>query len=222
MEYRTVVLDEAIAAAPDFSQLVILGAGLDSRAWRLPRLAGKRVFEVDHPATQSWKKSQTQGLRSQADEVHFVPVDFERDKLSECLAKAGHSPNERTFWLWEGVTMYLDREAIGATLASAASRSAPGSTLALTYFCRPFPIQAFRWIGEPFRAHFKPAELETFAGRFGWGKVSDCGQADLEALVSPKGPFANTALWRKATHRWAVERIWVGRHGQAGPSKPTR
>src|SRR5213075_1945870 len=89
MAARTMAIDEAVkgAASP---QVVILGAGLDGRAWRMQELRGAVVFEVDHPDSQSDKRGRVGGLTQTAREVSFVPVDFERDRLDEALAKSGH------------------------------------------------------------------------------------------------------------------------------------
>ena len=98
------------AVAAGVSQCVVLGAGLDTFAYRNP-YAGLRVFEVDHPATQEWK----QELLARAgitvpDSVTYVPVDFERESLAERLRAAGLG-SEATFFSWLGVTPYLSREA---------------------------------------------------------------------------------------------------------------
>ena len=92
------------AGAP---QVVILGAGLDGRAWRMPELRDVTVFEVDHPDSQREKAARAAALLRVAREVRFVPVDFTRDRLDEPLAAAGHDPARPTTWIWEGVVMYL-------------------------------------------------------------------------------------------------------------------
>src|SRR5512146_1879492 len=106
---RTMVIDEALRSslAP---QLVLLGAGLDARAWRMDELASTVAFEVDHPAMQPHKQRKVEGLRPAAREVRFVPVDFESQSLGERLAAAGHDASVRTFWIWEGVIPYLRLE----------------------------------------------------------------------------------------------------------------
>src|SRR5207245_167359 len=130
MAVRTVAIDEEVraAAAP---QVVILGAGFDGRAWRMPELAGTVVFEVDHPDTQRDKVARAAALPRLAREIRFVPVDFTRESLEEKLAAAGHDPARPTTWLWEGVVMYLTRPEIQATLAVVARRSTPGSRLVI-------------------------------------------------------------------------------------------
>lgn len=135
IEMRTRAIDAAVCegVAAGASQLVILGAGLDARAWRMAHLADVRVFEVDHPSTQAFKRERVGARRPTARDVRFVAVDFARDALGDALAAAGHDANAPTFWIWEGVTPYLPREAVRATLAAVRTRSAPRSRIAVTY-----------------------------------------------------------------------------------------
>jgi methyltransferase (TIGR00027 family) len=114
-------------------QVVILGAGFDSRAHRIDALAGAHVFEVDHPATQAEKRRLDSGLARTCSELTYVACDFERDVLADRLEAAGHRPDEPTFWIWEGVTLYLDDAALDATLSAIAACSARGSTLLVEY-----------------------------------------------------------------------------------------
>ncbi|MCX4246931.1 class I SAM-dependent methyltransferase [Paraliomyxa miuraensis] len=132
---RRAAIDEALeqAIAAGATQLVVLGAGLDARPWRLATLRGVTVFEVDHPATQRGKQRRVAQRPALAADVRFVAVDFERDALAERLASSGHDPTVRTAWIWEGVTPYLHPAAIEATLADVGDRSAPGSRLLVTY-----------------------------------------------------------------------------------------
>ena len=124
-------LEKAVHAGA--RQVVILGAGLDTRAFRLRVLAETTVYEVDHPATQAAKRERTVPLHPLARSLVFVAVDFERDSLSTRLKDAGHLPAVPTAWVWEGVVMYLSDAALSSTLASVARSSAPGSTLIVHY-----------------------------------------------------------------------------------------
>ena len=131
---RVTAIDQAlIQAGVGVAQVVILGAGLDTRAYRLDALARATVYEVDHPNTQRYKAAQTEGLPVRARRLVRVPVDFERDRLDAQLAQAGHDPHQPTVWVWEGVSMYLEDPALMATLQQVHARSAPGSTLILHY-----------------------------------------------------------------------------------------
>jgi methyltransferase (TIGR00027 family) len=129
---RTVAIDDAIAerAAP---QVVILGAGLDSRAWRMGELAGVPVFEVDQPASQQDKRMRAIGLEMPKADVRFVAVDFGRDRLDAALEEAGHDAGRATTWVWEGVVPYLTRPEVRDTMRVVSMRSAPGSRLVVCY-----------------------------------------------------------------------------------------
>jgi methyltransferase (TIGR00027 family) len=208
-QFRTVVLDRAIGWAPVFDQLVILGAGLDGRAWRLPGLSGVTVFEVDHPSTQALKRERTAGWRPIASAVQFVPMDFRRDDLCQRLQAAGHDPARPTFWLWEGVTMYLAPEVVSATLASLATMSAPHSGLALTYLGKKDGHVPSSWfltlIGEPVRSAFAPPELAQLASAAGWATSSDTGIGEWKQELAPE-----LALSERAVGLQWNERVWVG------------
>jgi methyltransferase (TIGR00027 family) len=112
---------------------VLLGAGLDSFAYRSPRSHGLRVFEVDHPATQAWKRERlaATALRA-ADEIRFVAVDFTVDALIDRLTDLGFDRSQPAFVSWLGVTQYLTVDAIDATL-EAIGRLCPGTELVMEY-----------------------------------------------------------------------------------------
>jgi len=184
---RTVAIDEAVraAAAP---QVVILGAGLDGRAWRMSELRDAVVFEVDHPDSQREKQARAAALARVAREVRFVPVDFTRDRLDDALAAAGHDPTRPTTWIWEGVVMYLERAAIEATLTVVQRRSAPGSHLILLYLSRAMilPLVGFflRRVGEPIRSLFTPDQMRALLARHGFTVTRDEGLPDIAARLS--------------------------------------
>ena len=154
MALRTAAIDAAVrdAVAGGATQLVILGAGYDGRAWRMPALGDVTVYEVDHPTPQADKRTHLSELPATTASVRFVPVDFERDSLDDALDRAGHDRASPTCWIWEGVVMYLTREAMRATLAAVAARSAPGSSLIVNYHTSLGRIWArlmLRLAGEP-------------------------------------------------------------------------
>ncbi len=128
---RTVMIDRAVPSG--CSQLVILGAGLDTRAFRMQELAHAAVFEVDHPSTQQVKRAKVATLPLAARALHFVPLDFERDTLAASLDAAGHQREIATTWISEGVVMYLTLAALRAQLRSVHALSAPGSVLIVNY-----------------------------------------------------------------------------------------
>jgi methyltransferase (TIGR00027 family) len=150
------------AVARGAKQLVILGAGYDGRAWRMPELKDIDVFEVDHPSTQAHKEARAAELQSPFGNVKFVSVDFTIDNLSMKLDAAGHDSSMPTCWIWEGVVMYLTRDAMRDTLSNIARRSARGSTLIINYHMvnrRFLASMLFRLIGEPQISAWTPDEM---------------------------------------------------------------
>src|SRR6516162_76122 len=117
------------------TQLVILGAGFDTRAYRFEKLlAGKRVIEVDYRSTQHLKKRRLQSaLGSLPAYVNFAEIDFQRDKLLDVLEKAGYQSREKTFFIWEGVSYYLSGAAVRETLRSIAGNAPSGSSLVMDF-----------------------------------------------------------------------------------------
>ncbi len=180
---RTAAIDRAVRDAIEngATQLVILGAGYDGRAWRLPELAGVKVFEVDHPATQGDKRAHLAELPPATGIVSFVPIDFERESLDTVLGRAGHERSSPTCWIWEGVVMYLTREAMRDTLAGIGGRSAPGSTLIVNYHTahrRLFARLMFRLIGEPQISAWTREEMAADLRSAGFVVREDSGMAD--------------------------------------------
>jgi methyltransferase (TIGR00027 family) len=180
---RTAAIDTAVrdAIAAGATQLVILGAGYDGRAWRMPELAGVHVFEVDHPATQGDKRTHMAELSPASGIVSLVSIDFERESLGAALDRAGHNRSSPTCWIWEGVVMYLTRDAMRATLGGIAGRSAPESTLIVNYHTlhrRLFARLIFRLIGEPQISAWTREEMATDLRAFGFVVQEDSGMAD--------------------------------------------
>jgi len=180
---RTAAIDTAVrdAIAAGAKQLVILGAGYDGRAWRMPELAGVKVFEVDHPATQGFKRAHLSELPPPKAIVTFVSMNFETESLDSALQRAGHDRSTPTCWIWEGVVMYLRRDVMRATLASIAGRSAPGSTLIVNYHTihRGFVARLiFRLIGEPQISAWTPEEMAADLRSAGFVVRDDSGMTD--------------------------------------------
>jgi methyltransferase (TIGR00027 family) len=139
MIVRTRFIDEALAQAiaDGATQVVVLGAGFDSHAYRCgPLLAGARVFEVDRPGTQAFKRHRVSEVTgSLPSNLTYVAADFEHEDLAAVLRRHGCDPAERTFFILEGVTMYLPEEAVHGTLRLVASH-APGSGLVFDFVYR--------------------------------------------------------------------------------------
>ena len=123
---RTVLIDDAVRAKAS-PQLVILGAGLDGRAWRMPELSGVDVFEVDRPASQKDKRIRANDLERLVRSVTYVPVEFGRDAVGPALAMAGHQDLLPTSWIWEGVLPYLTQAEVEARSRSSRTDPRPGA-----------------------------------------------------------------------------------------------
>ncbi|HST47007.1 class I SAM-dependent methyltransferase [Jatrophihabitans sp.] len=208
---RTVAIDDAVRQrAAD--QLVILGAGLDSRAWRLPELAGTTVIEVDHPASQADKLDRIGTLAPLAGSLRFAPVRFDRDELGSALAGAGHDPARPTTWLWEGVVAYLTRGQVRATVAAIRALSAPGSRLIVNYQQPAVASMLGRVVvwamlkrggshpmaGEPWRSLWTPAALRRLLARHGFAVESD------ENLIEVAGRLGFELRQRRSTRTGRV------------------
>ena len=207
MALRTSAIDAAVrdAIAAGATQLVILGAGYDGRAWRLPELAGVQVFEVDHPATQADKRARVAELPPTRGTVTFVPVNFEREAVADALERAGHDRTSPTCWIWEGVVMYLTRDAMRATLADVAKRSAPGSTLIVNYHTSRrglFAQLIFRLIGEPQISAWTPDEMAADLRSAGFEVREDTGAVDWnERFAERRGRVERATYMRVAIAR---------------------
>ena len=145
-------------------QVVILGAGFDCRAYRLPGLRGVSVFEVDHPDTLASKRSVLERASVASSHVRFVPTDFNQRDLPLAMASAGYRESARTFFLWEGVTNYLSEAAVDATLRWC-SRAAPGSQVLFTYVHRDVLTKPRAFIG----TEQLFASLEKFGEKWTFG-----------------------------------------------------
>jgi methyltransferase (TIGR00027 family) len=199
MQVRTRLIDDALRSfvAGGGRQVVVLGAGYDCRALRMPELAGAAVYEIDHPSTQDHKLGVLEKL-AVTSPAHHVAWDFEThpmDDLPGALAEAGHDPAAPSFTIWEGVTMYLTEGAIDASLRAIASWSAPGSELAMTYVTRDTitrpslaarAVQAMvQQLGEPFKFGWAPEELPDYLAARGFTLVSDVALAEAARALLP-------------------------------------
>ena len=181
----------AACVARGMRQVVVLGAGLDTFSLRNPYAGlGVRVFEVDYPATQQWKRERLNeaGLAIPGS-LTFAPVDFERQSLADGLKAAGFDADRPAFFQWLGVVPYLTREAVFATLGFIAR--VPESEVVFDY-AEPFESYpagrrehvmavAARTasLGEPWLSLFDPCELSEMLGSIGFGEIEDLGLAEL-------------------------------------------
>lgn len=180
-------------ASCGLSQYVILGAGLDSFAQRRPETASRlRVFEVDQPAHQTWKRQRLMELGfGMPDWLRFVPVDFEAGgSWREGLAVAGFDSSKPAIVVSTGVSMYLTKDTNAATLRQVAA-FAPGSTLAMTFLLplemadaevRPgleMAAKGARASGTPFLSFFTPTEIIALAREAGFSEAQHVSASDL-------------------------------------------
>jgi len=193
--FDALLLQEVRAGA---EQVVILGAGADSRAYRFAdALAAIRVYEVDHPATAAWKQRQVRRLFGAPPErVSYVTVDFSTQTLDQALDGAEVGRAVRTVFLWEGVTAYLPPEAVDTTFASIA-RFAPGSSVVFDYLYQdalaepaPYPEGSkYRTYlakhGEPVLCGLDPATLHAHLAKHGLELVDNAGPEDLRRRHLP-------------------------------------
>ena len=180
---RTVAIDDAVREAAH-GQVVLVGAGLDSRPWRMPELGAAVVFSVDHPDSQADARQRSTALSPTARGLEYVPADLTRRPLDEALAAAStHDPAAATTWVWEGVVPYLTPEQVEATVAALARRSAPGSVLVVQYQS-PSRVAALgrRVMGlvarlsgaddpmaeEPWRSAWRPQAMAALLARHGF------------------------------------------------------
>jgi len=172
-------------------QYVVLGAGLDTFAYRNPYPEVLHVFEVDHPSTQAWKRARLEEIGiAIPGNLTFAPIDFETQTLAEGLRSAGCDPGICTFFSWLGVTPYLTAEAVAATLRFITS-APKGSGVVFDYAIPPSlltPAQrsVFAWLaqrvasaGEPWQAFFDPLQLMEDLRAMGFGYVEDKGQEEI-------------------------------------------
>ncbi len=175
-------------------QYVILGAGMDTFAFRCPEMLRRlQVFEVDHPATQDFKRQRINEARwEQPPHLHFVPVDFEKESLAEVLTRSSYDPQVPSFFSWLGVTYYLTRDAIFATLRTMADIALAGSTVIFDYLDTDAfdPGKAAKrvqrmlgeaqFLGEPMKTGFDPSTLAADLASLGLRLHEDLNPPDIQ------------------------------------------
>lgn len=191
---RARFIEDLVERSTDGSQYVLLGAGLDTFAQRRPELASRlRVFEIDQPGTQAWKRTRLDELGLGVPSwLRFVPVDFETDDWLVELARAGFDSATPALVASTGVSMYLSKEAVAATLEQVAGLAA-GSRLAMSFMVPIDQVEAeerpgiegaargARAAGTPFVSFFTPAEMLTLAREAGFKHVEHVSAGQLEA-----------------------------------------
>ena len=213
------------AVSRGVEQYVILGAGLDSFAYRRGDLMdGLRVFEVDHQGSQSWKQRRLRDLGIVLpDNLVFAPIDFERQTLREGMVSTGFDFARMAVFSWIGVTMYLTPSAIGATLGTI-SKCAAGSQVALTYNQphRVLDDNALRVtstfeaiateLGEPFVSLFVPDEIDVLLRSHGFDDIVHFGPEHARAAWFGGAPEVAIA----GAQRLVAATVTPAAHGSLG------
>ena len=199
---RTRFIDDAVMAclSHGIGQLVILGAGLDTRPYRLPGLEHVKVLEVDLPPIQEDKKRKLQSRFGRLPEnVTFVPIDFDKQNLGAILAGTVFDLSRPVVFVWEGVTQYLSDEAVRRTLAFV-GRSPPGSVLVFTYVLKSIVERHSEIPGAdklmdvvaknnaPWLFGLEPSEVTSFLRPYHLDPTEDVGNADFQTrYLEPLG-----------------------------------
>jgi methyltransferase (TIGR00027 family) len=205
------------------AQYVVLGAGLDTSAYRIPNPElPPKIWEVDHPATQAWKQERLRDAGVAVSErVTFVPIDFEHQTLPDVLAAAGFDSSAGAFFSWLGVVPYLTRSAILSTLSFVAQATQAGGGVVFDYSVTPETLtpqrraafdalsERVRAAGEPFQSFFDPAELTAELRRVGFQFAEDFSPDALNTRY-----LANRSDGLRVGHLGHV--MWAG----AAPHSP--
>lgn len=194
------------------TQLVILGAGYDSRAYRFADLLarnGGRAFEVDAPPTSLRKRAKViEVFGALPEHVRYVAVDFDREHMRTPLDAAGYDPKARTVFLWEGVTFYIGAAAVDDVLSFVKSESAPGSGIIFDYvfasvvdgtsnaFGARQTFDYLRSRGEPFTFGLDPSSVESFLAERGFALEEHLLPDEMERRFV--GDFAREEVFKVA------------------------
>jgi methyltransferase (TIGR00027 family) len=196
---RTRFAEDALAAAVErgVRQLVVLGAGLDTYAYRSTFGEQLRIFEVDHPATQAWKRERLEEAAIPIPySLTFAPIDFERQTLGQGLAAAGFDESQPTFFTWLGVVPYLTEDAVWSTLSFIASLPR-GAHVVFDYSDPPdsLPPELRAWhekraahvaeLGEAWLTFLEAGQLHPRLKALGFSEIEDLGPAQIAARFFP-------------------------------------
>jgi methyltransferase (TIGR00027 family) len=191
------------------SPYVIIGAGLDTFALRHPRLRDHlRVFEIEHPATQAFKRDRIAQARLTVPEhLQLVPADLERESVSTALTRTGFEPTLLTFFAWPGVALYLTHTSVMATLQSIADIAAPGGRLVFDYI-EPaalaseapmriqFVVDQASRLGEPILSTLEPSRLQSALAGLGFHVEEDLGPSDIQnRILGSSSGFRAVERW---------------------------
>ena len=230
---RTRFAEDALVGAIErgVRQLVILGAGLDTYAYRGIWSDRLRIFEVDHPATQAWKRKRLEEAAIAIPvTLTYAPIDFEHQALGEGLAAAGFDSSQRTFFTWLGVVPYLTGEAISSTLGFISSLP-QGAHVVFDYSNPPESLSAelrayheeraarVAEAGEAWLSFFEEADLHAKLRSLGFTEIEDLGPPQIAAHYFPhraiKSPEKGGHILRATT----VRRNTIPEASDSAPNK---
>ena len=187
--------DYLVAGLRDgLDQVVLLGAGFDTRAYRIPGISKTRVFEIDQLATQELKLERLKKIIDPLPRyVTFVPVDFNTQTLGERLLANGYDKRGKTLFIWQGVTYFLSAQGVDGTLAFIANQSGPGSSVIFDYFYNEalrdttrmdlkMMRRAARLTGEEYLFGIDEGRVEEFLAKRGFSDVRNVTFADLKPV----------------------------------------
>jgi methyltransferase (TIGR00027 family) len=207
-----------IAVAEGVKQVVNLGAGYDSRAYRFRNsMSEVRFFELDLPATVAQKKKRLAEIfGATPDWVAFVPIDFNTETLESSLKRAGYDPSQKTLFIWEGVTYYISGQAVNGTLRFVAQQSALGSSIVFDYMPSavvqgdygkyPGARRSAEFVarkGEPYTFGIREGEAEQYVKQSGLAAISDLGPDELvkKYLIRSDGSLdGQPSSWFRIMH----------------------
>ena len=211
---RTCFIDETVetALAQGISQLVILGAGFDTRAYRLKGIEQIKVFEVDLPHVQADKKARVQKRFGRIPaNVTFIPIDFDTQTLDTVFAGSPFDSSKPAIFVWEGVTQYIPESAVNQTLAFV-GKSAPGSHIVFTYVLKsiierrsgiPGAVEMMDYVARssPWIFGLEPSEVASFLQPFHLKLLADVGSSDYQVkYLQPHHREVFTAEAERAVH----------------------
>lgn len=196
-----------VAVNAGVQQYVILGAGFDTFAFRRKDMLNRlSVFEIDHPATQAFKKQRIAELGWVIpSQLSFIAVDFNQESLASALRESTFDPQCKSFFSWLGVTMYLDRSDVFSTLSSIAAIAPSGSTIVFDYFEADLfnPEQTEQYVkeemamakqaGEPMKTGFDPSMLATDLANLGFYLHEDLSPIDIQKRYLQGRKYAHIA-----------------------------
>ena len=209
---RTRYIDDFLqeCIANEIQQVVIMGAGFDSRAYRFEKLKNLTTFEIDYPATQNAKKILIQNIFGTLPEyVNYIPIDFTKEKLKDLLLQNTYNRDLKTLFIWEGTTPYITAESVDDTLAFVTSYSCKGSSIIFDYILKSVLDRTCKYKGaerefaylkktsEPFTFGIEEDKIISFMKERNFNNIVSVGSDDLKkTYIKNDNKIAIKEWWR--------------------------